>query len=142
MQDFKIQKIQKALKGIRKNDDKDHELTIKNELEKKSKTDSPIKYLKPKEINHSKSRSFNGNFDENEELSENTSKQTTILPPVLKKAPTIQSALIKPILINSSNSDMKKRNKEELKIEDERSKLKEDMYVFLYGRSYQKEEKK
>jgi len=138
MIDFNIKKCKKALKSIRKSDEKDYEIGVKKEAKMKSKTDSPFLYVKPNSQNHQKTKSYNGNdrFTDYVTALDSQINDNKILPPVLLKQADKKKTqtVIKPLY--AGHNDEKEETKNE-----ENSKLKDEMYTLLYGKSYTSEKK-
>ena len=137
MNDFNIQKCKKALKSIRKGEERDYEVGKSNkQAQGKSKTDSPFLAVKPTQGSHQKTRSYNGsdNFEDYAASEiENGQTEKRILPPVLQKdREPKKNNVIKPYYAGESGEECKK---------EEGGNLKEELYALLYGKAYQAEKK-
>ena len=140
MNEFNIQKCKKALKSVRK-EDKDLESAYKKGSKMKSKTDSPFLVVKPSTETHQKTKSYNGNGDnEFSDFTSNTSSpinENKILPPVLWKKPIKNKKNMIISLVSIGKNNFKEETKKQ-----EKSKLTEEMYNLLYGKYVPNEKKK
>lgn len=133
MNDFNIKKCQKALKNIRKTDEKDLEIAMKKNAQIKSKTDSPYLYVKPSTKTHQKTKSSQALEEilpknENIDTAKISNGINVNIPPILLKESHIKKEnLLKPLHL----VDMVKS--EEFKTEEKKD-LKKEMYEFLYGK--------